>query len=151
MRRVLSRLPSHGRTLLVDDNRFDLEIIRLKLGMVLGPGVEVLTARSLNAAVDHFNRQQGRFDLLILNHRLAPDQTGIDLIAAIHKCPRPHPAKAVLYSSKIDPKLAQDAAKAGFDAAVPADELDSMSAMSELIWRLVKPDIDWSASWRGLP
>ena len=151
MRRVLSRLPAHGRTLLVDDNRFDLEIIRLKLGMVLGPGVEILTARSVAAAVDHFNRQHGRLDLLILNYRLAPDQTGLDLLGALQRCPHPHPAKTVLYSAKMEAKLAQDAAKAGFHAAVPADELDSMAAMTELVWRLVKPDIDWSASWRGLP
>ena len=151
LRRAVERLPSRGRTLLVDDNRFDIETIRLKLGMVLGPGVEIVTARTVATALDKFAAHEGRFDLLLLNYLLKPGSTGIELIGALQRGPQPHPSKAVLYSSKLDAALAQTAAKAGFTAAVKTDDLDSMTSMSELLWRLVKPNIDWSASWRGLP
>ena len=151
LRRTVGRLPCQGRILLVDDDRHDLDAIRLKLGIVLGPGVEVLGARTVRKALDIFATHKGQFDLLLLNYMLKPQGTGIELLGALQDYPRPYASKAVLYSGRMDAALARTAAEAGFNAAVATDELDSMSAMSELLWRLVKPDIDWSASWRGLP
>lgn len=152
LRRTLSGMRHKGCILLVDDDRHDLEAIRIKLGIVLGPGIDVVAARSLRTAIDTYDVHGGRFDILLLNHLLKPQGTGLELLAALSEHPKPPAgAKSVLYSSRMDPSLAQSAAKAGFHAAVSTDEFDSMSAMAELLWRLVKPDIDWSASWRGLP
>lgn len=140
-----------GRVLLVDDDRQDLEAIRIKLGIVLGPGIEIVTARSLRGAIDAYESNAGRFDVLLINHLLMPQGTGLELLSALQEHPKPPAAKVVLYSSRMDPALADAAREAGFNEAVSTEELDSMTAMAELLWRLVKPDVDWSASWRGLP
>ena len=151
LRRTVEAMSCGGRILLVDDERLDLDTIKLKLGIVLGPRIEVHTAGTVSTAIDQCLRHGGRFDIYLLNHHLRPSDTGLDLFELLSRCPQPNPVKSVLYSSRMNPSLAREAERRGFDMAVSTEELDSMTAMAELLWRLVKPNIDWSASWRGLP
>ena len=150
-RRAVRELPNGGRTLVLDNDRQDLVAIAQKLKIVLGPEAEVLAAQDAAKAVDRLVEQPARFDLVLLNHGLGRGMTGLDLLAVIRNTLPEARFRLVLYSSAMDAELAAKAAKAGFDLAVHADELDSMVSISRHLWSILKPNIDWSASWRGLP
>ena len=97
--------------LVVDDNQSELQTLRIKLAMVAGPGIEIVTAGDVVSAVDRYNAHTGRFDVMWLNYRIGMDATGIQLKGVFDLLASPHPAKAVLYSGRMHARRAQEAAK----------------------------------------
>ena len=141
-----------GRTLLVEPTPEDAKALRFHLANALGPKVLIVSAPTAAAAVVEFGRHRGGFDLMLINQTLGKAETGIKLLRYLRpRIAYPAEVKAILYADEIAPPLAREALAVGFHHVFHADELGSSTGMIDRLWHVLKPDIDWTSTWRGLP
>ncbi len=70
-----------GKIVLIED---DAIVLRGLEEMLLGAGYDVIAAENAQEAVDRLRKQSGSPDLIVADHRLGAEATGIDAIDLLH-------------------------------------------------------------------
>ncbi len=106
--RLVTVLDADGTILVVDDEDAMRELVALRLRLI---GREVVTARSVDEAIDLYERQPFA---AVLSDALMPGATGLDLLAYVRQ--RQPLLPYILMSADVDNVLEHDALAAGATA-----------------------------------